>query len=388
MHRRITARKHADSSITLGPRQRRTVATAVTLFCAVVTGLICLGLLWLLALFMDTFSGVLLPLAVAGIAAMVFRPYYVWLLGRTKGRQMAAVALVYASVLLPLVAFMWFFGALVLKQLSGLATQIPAWAGQFREMLRENWPLILSYWETYGIGARLQGAVEQHGGLLASSARAVGLGALIAGAEVFRLAAAMFSWVVFPVYLTFFLQAKPLPQNTFDNCLPFLKPETRRDVIYLVREFVNILVCFFRGQVIVAFCQGMLFAVGFMLAGLRYGFVLGLALGFMNVIPYFGNIVGLAIALPLAFLQEGGGAWTLVWVIAVFALVQSVEGYYLTPKIMGDRTGLHPVAIILAVFFWGTAFGGLAGMVLAIPLTAFLVVFWRLVRTKYLFEIM
>jgi predicted PurR-regulated permease PerM len=71
----------------------------------------------------------------------------------------------------------------------------------------------------------------------------------------------------------------------------------------------------------------------------------------------------------------------------VFAVVQTIEAYLLTPKIMGDRTGLHPVVIIVAIFFWGSAFGGITGMILAIPLTAFLVVFWRLAREKYLPEL-
>jgi predicted PurR-regulated permease PerM len=64
--------------------------------------------------------------------------------------------------------------------------------------------------------------------------------------------------------------------------------------------------------------------------------------------------------------------------------VQAIEGWYLTPKIMGDRTGLHPVVIIVAIFFWGTALDGILGMILAIPLTAFFVTAWRLVKRKYL----
>ena len=91
--------------------------------------------------------------------------------------------------------------------------------------------------------------------------------------------------------------------------------------------------------------------------------------------------------LPLAWFQAGGGLGTLVGVLVVFAIVQLIEGYVLTPKIMGDRTGLHPVAIIVAVFFWGSALQGILGMILAIPLTAFLVVFWRLAREKYIGEI-
>jgi len=114
--------------------------------------------------------------------------------------------------------------------------------------------------------------------------------------------------------------------------------------------------------------------------------VLGLVLGFLNIIPYLGNIVGLGSALPLAYVQEGGGLWTLGGVLLVFVVGQLVEGYFLTPKSMGRRTGLHPMAIIVAVFFWGSALNGILGMILAIPLTAFLVVFWRLAREKYIEE--
>ncbi|MEE2777921.1 MAG: AI-2E family transporter, partial [Acidobacteriota bacterium] len=141
------------------------------------------------------------------------------------------------------------------------------------------------------------------------------------------------------------------------------------------------------GQLLVALMQGLLLAVGFALTGLRYGFVLGLLLGFLNVIPYLGSMVGLAVCLPLGFFQDGGGMSTVAWVIVVFVAVQIIEGYVLTPRVMGDKTGLHPMAIIFSIFFWGAALQGILGMILAIPLTAFLVVFWRLAREKYIGEL-
>jgi predicted PurR-regulated permease PerM len=76
----------------------------------------------------------------------------------------------------------------------------------------------------------------------------------------------------------------------------------------------------------------------------------------------------------------------MLWVLVVIALVQAIEGYVLTPKIMGDATGLHPMVIIVAMFFWGTAFGGILGMIMAIPLTAFGAVFLRLAKEKYIQE--
>ena len=148
-----------------------------------------------------------------------------------------------------------------------------------------------------------------------------------------RGAGAVFSWAVLPVYFAFFLMASPKRVDSA-QLLPFLKPETRGDVVYLLEEFVNIVVAFFRGQLIVAFLQGLLFAIGFSVVGLKYGFVLGLLLGFLNIIPYLGSIIGLSITIPLSYFQTGGGLDTLIGVAIVFAAVQLIEGYVLTPKVM------------------------------------------------------
>ena len=72
------------------------------------------------------------------------------------------------------------------------------------------------------------------------------------------------------------------------------------------------------------------------------------------------------------------------WRLVVFVIVQLIEGYLLTPRIMGEATGLHPMVIIVAIFFWGTALEGILGMIFAIPLTAFGVVAWRLFRVRVL----
>jgi len=111
--------------------------------------------------------------------------------------------------------------------------------------------------------------------------------------------------------------------------------------------------------------------------------VLGLSLGILNIVPYLGTIIGLSIALPLAFLQPDGGMPLVGLVLLVFVIVQNIEGWFLTPRIMGEQTGLHPVMIIVAIFFWGTAFNGILGMILAVPLTAFFVTAWRLAKHKY-----
>ena len=157
----------------------------------------------------------------------------------------------------------------------------------------------------------------------------------------------------------------------------------RADVVFLVREFVIIIESFFRGQMLIGFILGVLLSIGFTLVGLKFGLLIGLVLGALNIVPYLGTIIGLATVVPLAFFQPGGGWQLLGLVLLVKTLVQLIESWVITPKVMGERTGLHPVTIIVAIFFWGTAFGGVLGMLLAIPLTAFFVTAWRLAKQKY-----
>jgi predicted PurR-regulated permease PerM len=190
---------------------------------------------------------------------------------------------------------------------------------------------------------------------------------------------------VMPVYLFFFLLSDVNVPERLHGGLTFLRNPLRDDIVFLVREFVGIVVAFFRGQLLIGLIMGVAYAVGFSAVGLKFGLVIGLAMGLLNIVPYLGTIFGLSIAVPLAFLQpDGGGVGMFGLVAAVFCAVQAFEGWFLTPRIMGRQTGLHPVAIIFSVLFWGTALGGIFGMMLAVPLSAFFVTVWRLLKHKYL----
>jgi predicted PurR-regulated permease PerM len=367
-------------------RQQTTIAAAITLVCAAVIVASLTFFFVLLGQFLSFFSGVFLPLAVAGILALMLRPYYDALLKRLRSPVLAAI-LVLVSFLLPLVLLLWFFGAMVVEQTTHLVQQIPDWWSQMNNAVQRRMPELQQYWDKQGLSDRLQVFLSRYGDRVAGAMSSVGNGVIAAGAGVFRTIAGWLNWLVVPVYLLFFLTGSPFRTAGMDDIFPFLKPETRRNVIYLVTEFLKILVAFFRGQVLVALAQGVLYALGFVLVGLQFGVVIGLLLGLLNVIPYLGAIIGLLIALPTAFFQDGGGNVTLVLSVLVIVVVQMIEAFILTPRIVGTKTGLHPMIIIVAMFFWGTALGGVLGMILAVPLTAFLVVFWRLLKTKYIKEI-
>jgi len=367
-------------------RQSRTVATAITTISTLVI-LAAIGLFgWVTAIFLRTFSGVFLPLALGAVAALVCRPYYDWLREKLRLPPAVAVIAVFLSVLLPTGAFATFFGGLLVQQLVELVSHAPEWWNDARLWAAERAPEVSEALRRSGLDERLRQAAEEQWTTLLQGLQVVGAQAFSAGLGIARGIGAVLSWAVFPVYFAYFLT---VDRGQLDgaNLLPFLKSDTRDDVTYLVQEFVDITVAFFRGQLVVAFLQGLLYAAGFSLVGLRYGFAVGLLLGMLNVVPYLGSILGLIIALPLAFFQEGGDVTTTLFVLAVFVIVQQIEGWFLTPRIMGDRTGLHFMAIIVAIFFWGTALGGILGMILAIPLTAFLASVWRLARDKYIAEI-
>jgi predicted PurR-regulated permease PerM len=369
----------------LTERQRATVAAALTTLAAFVLLVAVASILWAIGTFVARFSNVFLPLGVAAVLALVVRPYYVWLAARMP--RALALILVFLSFLIPIGGFLWFFGALVADQAAGLFKSAPELWERFLVWLEEHWPWGAEVLRGREIGTRLRSAVEGQQDRLVAGLQTGFDVVLVIVRRVGSMIGVILSWAVLPVYFAFFLMSDPRGMLRPDSLLPFLKKHTRDNVIYLVNEFVEILVAFFRGQLIVAFLQGCLFAVGFSVVGLRYGLVLGLVLGFLNIIPYLGSIVGLGVAIPLGFFQEGGGGLLVVAVLVVFTVVQMIEGYVLTPKIMGDRTGLHPMAIIVAVFFWGSALNGIAGMILAIPLTAFLVVFWRLAKERYIGEV-
>ena len=376
-------------TVDFSDRQRTTMAAAVTVLSVFVIVCAVALLLWLIGAFFSKFSHVFLPLAVAGIIALILKPYYDWFHDRLNVPRPLALVAVFLAILIPIAGFGWFLGDIIVEQTSELISKVPEWWQAGVESAKERWPRIQLLSEKYGVEEKLGAAIEGKEGAVLSALRLIGLKALSAGAGIFGALGSLAGWAVLPVYVAFFLLLNLKQQTTTWSkaALPFLKQETREDITYLVNEFVEIIVAFFRGQFVIAFLQGLLFAVGFEIIGLSYGLIIGLVLGFLNIIPYLGSMVGLGVALPLALFQPDGGWNTLIGVMVVFTIVQSIEGYVLTPRIMGEQTGLHPMAIIVAIFFWGSALKGITGMILAIPLTAFFVVFWRLLQEKYIQEL-
>jgi predicted PurR-regulated permease PerM len=149
----------------------------------------------------------------------------------------------------------------------------------------------------------------------------------------------------------------------------------------IASECHEMLGAFFRGQLLVMAAQGIMYAVGLMLIGLDLGLLIGLLAGLVSIVPYLGSIVGISAGLIAAFFQFGD--WVhLLLVLAVFGIGQTLEGTVLTPKLVGDRIGLHPVAVIFSVLAGGQLFG-FVGILLALPAAAVLNVLLRRLHASY-----
>ncbi len=378
-------------AISFTERQNGIVAAGITVLCAtLVTGFIAL-ILWSLFALLSSVSVVLTPLLVALILTLLLKPYYLWLHRRLRRSNLLALPALFLSILLPLAALFFFFGALFVTQLVSLAEYLPALAERVTDAMTDSHPDLQAFLTKYGLEEKIPLLADPHA-FIASlteqiSLNDVGGRALSVGMGAIRYVASLVGWLVVPVYLIYFLTAQPFSGRNAETFLPFLKPATRRDVTYLIDEFFTIIVAFFRGQLTIAFIQGLLFGTGFWLVGLPYGFLIGLTLGCFNLVPYLGNVIGLAVTLPMAFFGEGGSVVRLVLVFAVFCVVQVLDGYFITPRIQGKKTGLSDPVIIFSLLFWGVVFKGLLGVLLAIPLSAFIVVVWRLLKNKYIKEL-
>ncbi|MFY2762992.1 AI-2E family transporter [Arenimonas sp. MALMAid1274] len=152
-------------------------------------------------------------------------------------------------------------------------------------------------------------------------------------------------------------------------------------VVQLTQESDQVLGGFIRGQFSVMISLGVIYATGLTLVGLELGILIGIVAGLVSFVPYLGAMIGVAAAV-IATLVQHGDLLHLALVLGVFGLGQLLESFWLTPWLVGDKIGLHPVAVIFAIMAGGQLFGFL-GVLLALPVAAVLVVVLRYVHGRY-----
>jgi predicted PurR-regulated permease PerM len=354
------------------------IATVIALIVAAV---------WGLGRVLNLLSPVLWPLAIAAVAACLLSPL-VDLLEKRKVPRTRAILLVFVVAIALILGVLASVIPQVVVEMQQLVAKIPEYSARLQARISEfiaQPPEFLRRFNTTPTDPSQQSD--------AAASVASGVNHLV---EILPLLAA---WIfaqfgkvasgfgllaglaLIPVYAFYFLLEKRNIEGRWRDYLPVRDSSAKDEIIFVIEAISQYLVAFFRGQVLVAICDAVLYTIGFLSIGLNYAFLLGFAAVFLTMIPFLGAIVICLTALTLAFVQYGDWAHPLM-VIVVFGIVQTLEGLVISPRIMGDRVGLHPLVIIIAVMTGTTLFGGILGGVLAIPLAAVL----RVVMVRYVWK--
>lgn len=325
------------------------------------------GLIYLLA-------PALTPFAVAALFAYLWDPV-VDRLERLGLSRSFAVCLVFLLIGLALVALVLLVIPFTERQIAKFLDQLPRWLAwiqaEAQPQLERRFGVTLDFADPNKLIEMLKGHWREAGGI---ATRVLG--------KVSASGLAVLGWVaqlvLIPVVTFYLLRDWDLLVSRVNELLPRqIEPTISR----LARESDEVLGAFLRGQLSVMLSLGTLYAVGLWLVGIDVGPLIGMIAGLISFVPYLGAIVGLGMALIAAVVQYQDWAHVFM-VFAVFGVGQTVEGYVLVPKLVGDKIGLHPVAVIFAVLAGGELFGFL-GVLLALPAAAVAMVLLRYVHERY-----
>ena len=335
-------------------------------------------LLWGVGWLLQQLSSVLLPLAIAGIIAYLLDPV-VDFLERKKMKRAWAILLVFFLGVLVVLIFLALVVPRLVIEIRDLIEQVPAYSASLHEKIK-------IWLASQPLAAKAKAAWASDLGETVKDwvARVVPIISAWLFVQITRVA----SWAgllvglaLIPVYAFYLLLEKTGIQRSWTDYLPIHESRIKHEVVFVITAINDYLILFFRGQVLVAFCDGALYTIGFLSIGLNYAFLLGGVAGLLSVVPFLGFVISLVPALVLAAVQHGDWLHPAM-VLGVFGLVQLLEGLVISPKIMGERVGLHPLTIIIAVMVGTTLMGGIIGGILAIPLTAAL----RVLMFRYVWK--
>ncbi len=409
--------------------QQRTLWNAATGVALVVLGALVVGLVWLIGKVFGFLQPVLVPLAVAGIIAYLLDPVVHWLERRRMSRTwsvitvflgMLALMVVLAAVIIPGVNR----GRLALsKSLNPkpaaasqgsaddedehyhrLVPQLSRSLGRLRVANRENiigWALTATddrglplaeptgqapdnldiFWKTRAGRFLLdyKGAIFDtlHRWVSAGTDRFLGFLGLIIG------------MLMVPVYLFFFLKDSAAIRDHWHDYVPLKASRFKTELVETLQEINGYLISFFRGQVLVALIDGILVGIGLELYRLPYGFVIGVFMALLGIVPYIGSILCMIPACVIGWLNAESVApfglspvGYVIGVLAIFITVQQINSLVTAPKIVGDSVGLHPMTVIFSMLFWTLVLGGFLGALLAVPMSASVKVLFR----RYIWE--
>jgi len=316
------------------------------------------GIIIVLILFLyrnkEEFKSILVPFFAGAVIAYLLNPA-VTFLERRGFRRVAAAVTVYI---------------LILAAFAGIASYLIPSA--YREMIRltEILPFytfkIKDYLDTLyirfskSLTPEIKEAVRNNIDVIQAYITKKITGAASALIKIFE---SMINWVIAFIISFYLVKDKDYFTNIFKYMVPLRK---RQEVFKLGSQINTALTRFIRGQLMVALFVGILATLGFLMIDLNFALLMGLVTGIANVIPYFGPIIG---GVPVAILGLLDSPAKALWAVLVVFVVQQIESGIITPKIVGDSVGIHPVFIILSLFI-AAKFFGIAGMLFAVPVAA------------------
>jgi len=192
----------------------------------------------------------------------------------------------------------------------------------------------------------------------------------------------MVALILIPIYAFYFLREKREIKRHWTEYLPIRDSRIKDELVFILLAINQYMIAFFRGQVLVSLIGGVLYTIGLLIIGLDYAFLIGFLAVLLLMVPVVGATILWLLATLLTVVQFGD------WihpgeVLCLFVLVQSLESFLYSPRIMGNRVGLHPLMVIVALMVGMTLLGGMLGGILAIPLAAALrVLLFRYVWKK------
>ncbi|MBY8975476.1 AI-2E family transporter [Rhodobacteraceae bacterium NNCM2] len=324
--------------------------------------LIALALVWLLG---DT----LLPFVLGAAIAYFTDPIADRLERAGLSRTMATVVITAAAVAIALIAMVLVVPVLV-DQIRQMITDLPSIIEQSR-MLLSKWLPTLEDDESFLRKAlsSFDGQIREWSGTAISSV----LSGSVAVLDFLSLV------VITPVVAFYLLHDWDNMVEAIDDMLP----REHRDTIHrIMGDLDRVLAGFVRGQMMVCLILGTFYAITLSLIGLSFGMLIGLFAGLISFIPFVGSIMGGILSVGVAAAQFWNEPQWILVVAAVFVAGQAIEGNYLTPKLVGDSVGLHPVWLMLALTAFGSLFG-FVGLLLAVPTAAGIGVMVRFLASRY-----
>ena len=405
--------------------QSKTIWRALTGIAILVIGILIVGLIWLAGKTLGYLQPVLVPLAVAGIVAYLLDPIVTWLQHRGLSR-IKAVITVFATFVILLTALGFLIAPPIAKQVSDAFHDKEEIARKATTAMTEvkdaPWlkPLInyasekvnpetgATHIETEAIttdvvvqtanGDAYAKPDYQYRWQFLISKYAAQIAQTVTGwfsegsSKILGMLGLTIGFVMAPIYLYYFLKESSSIKAHWHEYVPLKASRFKNEVVDSLQEINGYLISFFRGQMLVAFIDGILVGIALWIFGLPYALVIGLAMAVLGVIPYIGNIICLIPACLIAFVHFGhidnqnflgSSPWAYVLaVVAIFLVVQQINSLLTAPKIVGDSVGLHPMTVIFSMLFWSLLLGGFIGALLAVPMTAAIKVLFR----RYIWE--